>query len=121
MTFGGLIGTNWPTGGGGSGPPEVQDAVTFARERLGFEPDAIQVEVLKSEAKSGILNCTRQWGKSTTAVVKAVHRAYTRPESLILVASPALRQSGEFIRKSTVMLERLRIERKGPTTTLLCD
>ena len=40
------------------------------------------------KAKRGILNCTRQWGKSTMAAAKAVHRAYTRPGSLVLVASP---------------------------------
>ena len=72
----------------------VPDAVEFARTRLGFEPDEQQAEVLRSEAKRGILNCTRQWGKSTVAAAKAVHRAYTRPGSLVLVASPSERQSG---------------------------
>jgi hypothetical protein len=36
--------------------------------RLGFEPDERQVTLLRSEAKQGILNCSRQWGKSTEAV-----------------------------------------------------
>jgi hypothetical protein len=35
------------------------DLVDFARERLGFEPDERQAEVLRSEAKRGILNCAR--------------------------------------------------------------
>ena len=48
------------------------DAVEFARKRLGIEPDERQAEVLRSEAKRGILNCTRQWGKSTVAAVKAI-------------------------------------------------
>jgi hypothetical protein len=30
--------------------------VEFVRSRLGFEPDARQIEVLESEAKQGILN-----------------------------------------------------------------
>ena len=47
------------------------DAVTFARTRLGFLPDAQQMEVLQSDAKRGILNCSRQWGKSTVAAAKA--------------------------------------------------
>jgi hypothetical protein len=75
----------------------VPDAVEFARTRLGVEPDEKQAEVLRSEAKRGMLNCTRQWGKSTIAAAKAVHRAYTRPKSLVLVASPSYRQSGEFV------------------------
>jgi hypothetical protein len=74
--------------------PEVLDPVEFARTRLKFEPDERQIEVLRSEAKRGILNCTRQWGKSTIAAAKAVHRAFTRPKSLVLVASPTDRQSG---------------------------
>ena len=72
------------------------DVARFARERLKFEPDERQAEVLLSNAKRGILNCTRQWGKSTVAAVKAVHRAYTEAKSLVLVASPGERQSAEF-------------------------
>ena len=54
--------------------------------RLGIEPDERQAEVLRSEARRGMLNCTRQWGKSTIAAAKAVHRAYTRPGITVLVA-----------------------------------
>ncbi len=93
--------------------PEVLDAVEFARTRLGFEPDERQMEVLRSEAKRGILNCTRQWGKSTVAAAKAVHRAYTRAESLVLVASPAERQSGELMRKAAEMVRKLGIRPRG--------
>ena len=77
-------------------PPPPLDAVTFARLRLGFEPDAEQARVLASTAKRGILNCSRQWGKSTVAAAKAVHRAYTRPGSLVLVARPASGRAGSF-------------------------
>ncbi len=89
------------------------DAVEFARTRLKFEPDERQSEVLRSEAKQGILNCTRQWGKSTIAAAKAVHRAYTRPKSLVLVASPTDRQSGELVRKAADMLAMLGIRPRG--------
>jgi Terminase large subunit, T4likevirus-type, N-terminal len=94
-------------------PPEPVDAVTFARTRLGFEPDAMQMEVLQSNAKRGILNCSRQWGKSTVTVAKAVHRAYTRPGSTVLVASPSQRQSAEFLRKAAAMVRKLRIRPRG--------
>ena len=93
--------------------PAATDAVEFARTRLGIEPDETQAEVLLSEAKRGILNCTRQWGKSTIAAAKAVHRAYTQPKSLVLVASPSYRQSAEFVRKAGDMVSMLKIEPRG--------
>ena len=89
------------------------DVVEFARKRLGFEPDEKQAAVLRSEAKRGILNCTRQWGKSTVAAAKAVHRAYTRDGCLVLVASPGERQSAEFLRKAAEMVRRLEIDIRG--------
>jgi len=91
--------------------PEVRplDAVEFARLKLGFEPDARQAEVLRSEAARGILNCSRQWGKSTVAAAKAVHRAWTRKGCLVLVASPSARQSRLFLRKAADMLRKMKI------------
>ncbi len=89
------------------------DGAEFARAALGMNPDERQAEVLRSEAKRGILLCTRQWGKSTIAAAKAVHRAYTRPESLVLVASPSNRQSGELVRKAAWMVRRLGIAPRG--------
>src|SRR5882724_7953041 len=84
-----------------------EDGAEFARRRLQFTPDARQAEVLRSTAKRGILNCTRQWGKSTVAAAKAVHRAYSRAGSLVLVASPTERQSAEFLRKAAGMVTKL--------------
>ncbi len=89
------------------------DAVEFVRTRLGFEPDARQCEVLLSGARRGILNCSRQWGKSTVAAAKAVHRTFVKPECLVLVASPSERQSAEFLRKATRMVSRLGIAARG--------
>jgi len=93
--------------------PEVIDASEFARTRLGFSPDAKQIEILQSTAKRGILNCSRQWGKSTVTAAKAVHRAYTREGSVILVASPSERQSAEFLRKAKGMVRKLGIKPRG--------
>ena len=90
----------------------IPGAVEFAREQLGFEPDERQA-VLASEAKRGILNCTRQWGKSTVAATKAIHRALTRAESLVIVASPTERQSAEFLRKAAGLTARLGIRPGG--------
>jgi hypothetical protein len=93
-------------------PPPI-DAAIFARTRLGFSPDDKQTEVLLSNAKRGILNCSRQWGKSTVAAAKAVHRAYARPGCTVLVASPCERQSAEFLRKAAGLVRRLNIKPRG--------
>ena len=79
-------------------PEAPGNAVEFAQRRLEFEPDELQAQVLMSDSKRGILNCSRQWGKSTVAAAKAVHRAWTRPGCLVLVASPSGRQSKLFVR-----------------------
>jgi hypothetical protein len=93
--------------------PQVEDVIGFVTERLRFEPDEGQRELLESGAKRGILNCTRQWGKSTVAAMKAVHRAYCRPGSVVLVASPSERQSAEFLRKASGMVAKLGIVPRG--------
>jgi hypothetical protein len=93
--------------------PEAETVVAFVRDRLGFAPDAVQREAPESTSKRGILNCTRQWGKSTMAAAKAVHRAFTVPKSLILAASPSERQSAEFLRKAAEMVGMLGIAPRG--------
>lgn len=91
----------------------MPDACTFAVQRLRFTPDEKQKCVLDSVSPRGILNCSRQWGKSTVTAVKAVHRAYTRPGSLTLVASPSDRQSAEFLRKAADFVRMLDIKPRG--------
>lgn len=93
--------------------PELWDAVDFARRRLRFAADEAQAAVLRSEAKRGIMNCSRQWGKSTIAAAKALHRACTRPKSLVLVASPTERQSAEFLLKVEELMVPLQIAPRG--------
>src|SRR6266571_7364558 len=94
------------------GPDESFDIVEFARERLGFPPDAKQELVLRG-GRRGIVNCTRQWGKSTVTAAKAVHRAYTDAGSLTLVVTPCGRQSGEYLRKAEEFVRRLGIKVRG--------
>ena len=89
------------------------DVVRFARERLGFAPDNRQEELLRSDAKQGLLNCSRQWGKSTVAAIKAVHRAYFEARSLVVVASPTERQSAEFLLKAREFVRALKIPARG--------
>lgn len=95
------------------GETEMPDAAVWARERLGFEADENQRELLSAGGHRVIVNCTRQWGKSTVAAAKAVHHAFFRAGSTILVLSPAGRQSGEFVRKAEDFVRALGIEPKG--------
>jgi hypothetical protein len=78
----------------------ANDAVAWARDLLGFIADEKQQQVLDTTSLRGILNCTRQWGKTTICAIKALHYALFHPNSLVIVASPSLRQSGEFLRKA---------------------
>ena len=88
-------------------------AAEWVRENLGFTPDAQQARELESGIRRGLLNCTRQWGKSTVTAAKAVHQAQTEPGSLPLVVSPSARQSGEFVRKAAEFVRRLKIKPVG--------
>lgn len=85
----------------------------WVRRNLGFKPDATQARVLEAHARRGLLNCCRQWGKSTLGAAMSVHHAFTKPDSLTLVISPSARQSGEFVRKAARFLEKLAIQPKG--------
>ena len=89
------------------------DAGTFARTLLGFQPDPVQASMLRGEHSQLILLCSRQWGKSTVTAIKAVHRAWSRPECLVMVVGPGERQTGEFIRKASVFLRKLGIRPRG--------
>lgn len=93
--------------------PEELTPGEFVARHLGLTPDETQWRVLNSRAKRGILNCARQWGKSTVVAAKAVHRAWTEPESLVLVASPSGRQSAEFLRKAKTFVRRLGVRPRG--------
>jgi hypothetical protein len=95
---------------------EAEDAAEWVRGKLGLYPDEKQALVLRSASKRGLLNCTRQWGKSTIAAAKAVHEAVRRPGSLILVVSPTARQSGELVRKAAEFAQRLGMRTKGDGT-----
>jgi hypothetical protein len=77
---------------------ERSDAVLMAM-RGGIVPDLWQADLLRSDAKQLILNCSRQSGKSTISAVLAVHEAIYTNGSLVLLLSPSLRQSQELFRK----------------------
>ena len=96
---------------------ETLDAIEFARQRLGFEPDAVQAELLGCADRQVIVNCTRQWGKSTVTAARAVWQAWRKPESLVLVVSASERQSGEFIRKARRFVAKAGMKVRGTGRT----
>jgi hypothetical protein len=70
-------------------------------EALGFDPDDWQRDYLRSDAENLLLLCHRQSGKSSATAALALTIAPFEPDSLILLLSPSLRQSGELFRKVT--------------------
>jgi len=77
---------------------EKSDASLLAR-RGGITPDDWQRDLLRSDARQMILNCSRQSGKSTITAVMGLHAALFTPGSLVLMLSPSLRQSQELFKK----------------------
>jgi Terminase large subunit, T4likevirus-type, N-terminal len=65
----------------------------WTKEVLGFECDGVQTQFINSEATDILVNCTRQWGKTTVAGYKAAHKARFNPGSEILVVSATQRQA----------------------------
>ena len=95
------------------GRVEEKDLVAFVRGRLGLDLDEQQERLLREGGSRVLVNCTRQWGKSTVTAAKAVHRAWTRRGVTVLVVSPSARQSGEFMQKVMVFLRMLGEAPKG--------
>ncbi len=63
--------------------------------------------MLRSGARRILLNCSRQSGKSTVTSLAALHEALYTPDSLVLILSPSLRQSGELFAKIKAALRSL--------------
>lgn len=78
----------------------------WARDVLSFIADDVQTEFINSQATDIIINCTRQWGKTTTAGIKAAHKARFVSESEILVVSATQRQAGLLEAKAQWALTR---------------
>jgi hypothetical protein len=64
----------------------------------GITADPWQRAAFAGDARRELLLCSRQSGKSTVAGARAVKVALTHPNSLTLLLSPTLRQSGELFK-----------------------
>src|SRR5260370_38046216 len=77
---------------------ERGDAVAFARDKLGFVPDAKQ-EAVPLGGRRGIVNCTRQGGESTVAAAKGGQRAESVGGRMALGITPSRPQGGASVAK----------------------
>lgn len=73
--------------------------------RHNWQPDEWQSDLLDSEDRQIIVNCSRQVGKSTTTAVKVAHRGLFTPGALILLLAPSERQSIELMHKAKEFIE----------------
>jgi len=82
------------------------DPVLLARD-CGLDPDPVQQRLLTSTSKKVLVNCCRQWGKSTTTAILALHEALYAAPAMIVLVSPSQPQSTELFRKVHSFWERL--------------
>jgi hypothetical protein len=78
---------------------------------MGMKPDPWQSRFVRSYARSSLLLCSRQSGKSTATGAMSAMTAIREPGSLILLLSPTLRQSGELFRDKVLPAYRAACER----------
>jgi hypothetical protein len=97
------------------------DPSLYAREVLRWNPDPHQERVLRWRSPRGLLCCTRQFGKSTTAAAAAVHETRYGTAPVVVIAAPAGRQTKELGLKIESLLDRakLLIQRRDDELGLL--
>ena len=74
------------------------DPVLLARD-CGLDPDPVQAGLLSTAARKVLVNCCRQWGKSTTTGLIALHEALYQAPAMIVLVSPSQPQSTELFKK----------------------
>jgi hypothetical protein len=90
----------------GSDFARALDPVLLAQD-CGITPDAVQTKLLTSTSRKVLLNCSRQWGKSTVSSLIALHEALYCAPAMIILVSPSQQQSTELFKKIHDFWERL--------------
>ncbi len=96
--------------------PQLPSIAQWAQTALNFTPDPQQARALDLTHRRIAVNCSRQWGKSTTAAVRARYHAIHNPHSETIIVAPYQRQSAELLRKITrlaAQLPKLRFRSDG--------
>jgi hypothetical protein len=70
-------------------------------------PDDVQARFLTSVSRKVLVCCCRQWGKSTTTALVALHEALYAAPAMIILISPSQPQSTELFKKIHGFWERL--------------
>lgn len=84
------------------------DPLNFAR-LAGFTPDPWQQTVLNQAIRFGILCCSRQSGKTTAVIHRAVFEMLLRPHSTVLIVSATETHSIEVATRIRALLNQLQI------------
>jgi len=74
------------------------DPCILARD-CGIETDAIQAQLLTTTSRKMLVNCCRQFGKSTIAALGACWEALYAAPAMVVVISPSQPQSTELFKK----------------------
>ena len=99
-------------------PSHFIDPALFAREILDFSPCEDQKAALAFGVRRGILNCCRQWGKTTVLAIRAAHEAIFHPNAVILIVSQTEARAAELAERAAQFCEkagfRVRRDRQRP-------
>ncbi len=71
----------------------ANEPTLFAQRLLNFKPFPYQEKLLNDPSKRIVACMGRQTGKTTTIATKALHFAFTNPDTTTLIVSPSMRQS----------------------------
>ena len=99
-------------------PPHAQTPETileWAKNKLAFEPDPHQIQLMTDQSNRIIFNGARQVGKTTATAVKVLYESVHNDNSLILLAAPTLRQAGQIMVKAKTLANRLYKHLERPT------
>lgn len=101
LAFADLVRAALPASRAGRHRANATKPSQWAHSQLQFTPNPKQAEVLDSSARFLILCCNRQWGKTTTIAIKALHHALHHPNQTIVIISRTKRQAGILISRAT--------------------
>jgi hypothetical protein len=82
------------------------DPCVLARD-CGIQPDAIQSQLLTTTSRKTLVNCCRQFGKSTIAALGACWESLYAAPAMVVVISPSQPQSTELFKKIHGFWQRL--------------
>jgi Helicase len=74
------------------------DPILLARD-CGLDPDPVQADLLTTSSRRVLMNCCRQFGKSTIAGLIALHECLYLAPAMVVLVSPSQPQSTELFKK----------------------